>query len=105
MVKFAFEEMVCVHWLALAPYGQGCLAAKGGVVSGTDFPFTGLLRIGGVQTLSKHEQGVIAFSKGMSQIGTWPGSVISVVHLAVAEMHHQIFLVYHVEGNQFCGTD
>ena len=52
----------------------------------------------------EHQQGVVPFGEGMAQIGARARSVVAVMHLAVAEMKHQIFIVHDTDVQKMRGA-
>ena len=93
VLAFAGEGVVRVHRLGL-PGRSNLDGPESGVVRGGDGPAGGFR----VQTREEHQQRVIAFDEGMSQIGALSGAVVPVADVTVLETDHEGFLVDHLDA-------
>lgn len=104
MVKFALQFVVRVHWFRLAPNGGGTLPTISFVVARGYAPSRGCLCAVGAQPLTEGEQRVVALHKVVGQIGAAPRPVITIAHLAVAQVQHECTFVDDVQSHHSCGT-
>ena len=100
VVELARQRVIGVHRLRLPPDVHGLCRGEGLVVGRADAPECGLLRLAHLQSLAEHEQGVVALGERMPQIGARSGAVVTVVHLTVTEMHHQVVFVDDMDAKE-----
>ena len=105
MVTFAGERMIGIHRLRLAPDIQGLCLYKGLIVLRTDLPKGSLLSLGTIQSLSEHHQGVVTLRERVTEISTRTRTVVTIVHLTIAELYHQVVLINHTETHDLSSHD
>ena len=97
--------MVGIHRLRLAPDGLRLRSLERLIVGGTHPPESRLLSLVDLQSLAENHQRIVTLGERMAEVGTGACTVVSVVHLTIAEVYHQIVLVNHTESHDFGSHD
>ena len=96
--------MVGVHRLRLAPDVEG-LDGEVPVVFGGNAPDIGLLRLSRLQPFAEDHQRVVALREGVAEIGTGTCTAVTVMHLAITEVYHEVVFVDDTEPQDLGGHD
>ena len=92
--------MVSIHGLRLAPDVEWLCGGKALIVGRADLPEGRLAGDVALESFAEDEEGVVAFTEGMSEVGAGASAVVTVMHLSVAEMKHQVLFVNHVDTHE-----